>query len=387
MSDTANFQVSSEPHQSQAPAALILEKLAEFLKNNKRLVKLNKAIALHRLLVIFLQSNPAPYVAIPCLDILALCLSTPGVESFQRQFESEGGFALLARTLAPLWNDEIQATVFGMIFGSTGTAASSIACPAAIAAPMAALELLLQAECEASGGTGNDLSRSIGSLRSLTITSKAGDDDDDEDTENENPTDDRLEQLLLKQAEVYRQSSPFRRAITVRRIEAILPTMVDFAAMSVTSAQPERAENQRVAAVRFLTALIELSKAPSTVITQLKAVVEQLRSTLSPQSRSSTLPGSVPRSPAVRPTPLRRGSSNLASSFTNTFSSSPTASPIRRRPSQDAGTFSALTRVRSQSSQKHVSLRRTLSGESILREEQDKNAAWRMIIISTVSLV
>lgn len=246
--------------------------LAQFLTNPKRLVKLNKALALHRLLVIFLQSNPAPYVALPCLDILAMCLSTPGIESFQRQFESEGGFALLARTLAPLWSERVQTTVFGMIFGSTGTAGSSLACIPAMAAPMAALDLLLQAECET--GSSNDLARSIGSLRSLAITQA----DDGENGEihvcqltvdaDDSPDDDRLEMLLLKLAEVYRQSSAFRRAFTVRRIESMLPSMVDFAAMTATSTRPERAESQRVAAVAWLSALVDLSKAPSTVLTQ-----------------------------------------------------------------------------------------------------------------------
>jgi hypothetical protein len=126
---TSLYLVPTEPTPAQYPAALILTMLAGLLTNAKRLTKLNKAVSLHRLLVIFLQSNPAPFVAMPCVDILALCLSTPGLDSFQRNFEAEGGFALLAKTLPPIWNPHIQETVFGMLFGPTGTAGASLACP------------------------------------------------------------------------------------------------------------------------------------------------------------------------------------------------------------------------------------------------------------------
>jgi hypothetical protein len=49
---------------------------AEVAQDATRLIKLNKAIALHRLLVVFISSNPAYYVVIPSLEMLEQCLST-----------------------------------------------------------------------------------------------------------------------------------------------------------------------------------------------------------------------------------------------------------------------------------------------------------------------
>lgn len=162
---------TAEPTAAQLPAALILEMMAELLTSPKRLTKLNKAVSLHRLIVVFLQSNPAPFVAIPCLDILKLCLSTPGLESFQRSFETEGGFALLARTLAPIWQDHIQETVFAIVLGKDGTQGSALACPPAIASLTTALETLLQTANEAADGArSSTLSKSVGSVRSLAAT-------------------------------------------------------------------------------------------------------------------------------------------------------------------------------------------------------------------------
>lgn len=352
--------------------------LAEILTSPKRLVKLNKAISLHRLLVIFLQSNPAPFVAVPCLDILALCLSTPGVDSFQRQFEGEGGFALLAKTLAPIWDAHILETVFTMLLGPTGSAGASLACPPAIASVMAALDVLLQAANGGSAGGDDALARSVSSLSSLSITParKANGDDSDSDsgTEVDNDDDDRLENLLNKLTQVYRQSSPLRRALTARRIETMLPAMVDFVTLSVTSTS-ERAEAQRSAAVSWLQALVDLSKAPATILTQLRLLIEQLKASSSSDSTSTRTPASLSGS-ITRPTPARRSSGNMSASYTG------------RRLSSSASSFSApspIARLRAGGTTPRVPLRRTLTGESILQEEQDKNAAWRMIILSTVS--
>lgn len=270
----AELITTAQPTQSQLPASLILDMMADVLHNQKRLVKLNKSLSLHRLLVVFLQSNPAPFVAYPCLDILAHCLSTPGLESFQRSFESEGGFALLAKVLAPIWNDAVQETIFRMVFGDTGPAGASLACPPAMQSLMTALDALLQAATDtAGGGMGNSMSRSIGSIRSLAMTTPLtavapAPADDDADSDDDAGDDDRLEKLLNKLAAVYRQSSAFRRAVPARRIESMLPSMVDFAAVSASSSQPERVEVQRAAAVNWLIALVDLSKAPSTVIVQ-----------------------------------------------------------------------------------------------------------------------
>jgi hypothetical protein len=139
---------------------------------------------------------------------------------------------------------------------------------------MTALDALLQAATDtAGGGMGNSMSRSIGSIRSLAMTTPRtsvvpAPADDDADSDDDAGDDDRLEKLLNKLAAVYRQSSAFRRAVPARRIESMLPSMVDFAAVSASSSQPERVEAQRAAAVNWLTALVDLSKAPSTVIVQ-----------------------------------------------------------------------------------------------------------------------
>lgn len=163
------LNISTEPPPSQIAAAEVLSMVANLLHNAQRLIKLNKALALHRLLVIFLSSNPAHYVVMPCLDILERCLVTPGLESFQRSFENEGGFALLARTLASVWNAGIQEKVFNILLGpGEGGGGSSLHCAPIISAMMAALEALLQ-----SAGEGEEPgSRPVsGRTRSGTITS------------------------------------------------------------------------------------------------------------------------------------------------------------------------------------------------------------------------
>lgn len=260
-SDTTTTDLAAEPLPQQLPGALILQMLADLLQNTKRLIKLTKALSLHRLLVVFIQSDPAPFVVIPCLDILATGLSTPGLESFQRSFENEGGFALLARALAPLWDAHIQDTIFRMIFGPTGPAGAALVCPAAIASLMTALDSLLQLASGTATAPTSAVSPllSSGPLPPLVLDGSAG--------ESETP-DDRLENLLNQLAEVYRQSSAFRRALTARRIESMIPSLVDFAAMSTSSRNLQQAENQRAAAVNWLNALIDLSKAPPTVLTQ-----------------------------------------------------------------------------------------------------------------------
>jgi hypothetical protein len=276
-----------EPTGPQRAGAMVIQMMAEVLRSPKLLVKLNKALSLNRLLVVFLQSNPAAYVVLPCLDIVASCLSTPGLESFQRSFESEGGFTLLAKTLAPIWSASVQETVFRILFGSVGPAGAALVCPPIIPTILTAVDVLLQ----------------------------------------DPGKDGRLEQLLNKLAEVYRQSSALRRAINARKIETLLPNMVEFAVLSSST-------SQRAAAVNFLTALIDLSKAPPTIITQLKLLVEQLRAPPARQDLTPTSPA-----PSSVHSPLMR--------------SHPGA------------------------------LRRTLTGESLLASEHDKNAAWRQIILSS----
>ncbi|BEI85638.1 hypothetical protein CcaverHIS002_0510390 [Cutaneotrichosporon cavernicola] len=378
---SSTYIVPTEPTSAQYPAALILTMLADVLKNAKRLTKLNKAISLHRLLVIFLQSNPTPFVVVPCTDILALCLSTPSHDSFQRHFEAEGGFVLLAKTLAPIWNAHIQDTVFGMLFGPTGTAGASLACPPVIASVLAALDALLHS---ASGGSGvADMASSVGSISStisgLSITPirQHPDDDSDSDSGTEIDDDGRLESLLTKLAQVYRQSSPLRRALTARRIESMLPAMVDFVTMTVSSSSAA-VESQRAAALQWLQALVDLSKSPATIITQLKLLIEQLKASSSADTAART-PTSVAGS-ISRPAPPRRSSSNLSTSMRSNSSVTSISSPLRRAPSGEGGGPLARLRARNPT---RMPLRRTLTGESILQEERDKNAAWRMIILST----
>lgn len=144
--------------------------IAELSHNGPRLVKLNKSLALHRLLVVFISSNPAYYVIVPSLEILEQCLLTPGLESFQRSFETEGGFALLAKTLPGMWRDDIQGHVFNMLLGKeAGDDDKSVKCPGLVSSVMGALEVLLQvASEEDSGGSGRPAHTRT---RSGTVTS------------------------------------------------------------------------------------------------------------------------------------------------------------------------------------------------------------------------
>lgn len=120
--------------------------IADLSHNGPRLIKLNKSLALHRLLVVFISSNPAYYVIVPSLEILEQCLSTPGLESFQRSFETEGGFALLAKTLPGIWRDDIQGHVFRMMLGGevADDGKGIVKCPGLVSTVMGALEVLLQ---------------------------------------------------------------------------------------------------------------------------------------------------------------------------------------------------------------------------------------------------
>lgn len=158
--------ISEDPPPSQKPAALILAMVAELSQSSSRLIKLHKSLALHRLLVVFISSNPAYYVVIPCLQILESCFVTPGLENFQRSFESEGGFALLARTLDPLWRSDIQALIFGIITGSEDN--KNLLCAPLVPCLFTALDSLLQAAGEGEDGGSRP---SHGRTRSGTVTS------------------------------------------------------------------------------------------------------------------------------------------------------------------------------------------------------------------------
>lgn len=163
--------VSNEPPPYQLPAALILAKLAELCHNPTRLTKLNRSVALHRLLVIFLSSNSSPFVVYPCLDLLQHCFTTPGLETFQRSFESEGGFALLARILPPVWTFEIQVIVMKMVLGDEPE--KRLLSPPMVMCLLAALDWLLQMAGDSEEGGGRPQvartrSGTMSSVRSIT---------------------------------------------------------------------------------------------------------------------------------------------------------------------------------------------------------------------------
>ena len=70
---------------------------------------------------------------------------------------------------------------------------------------------------------------------------------------------------------LYLDSSAFRRAISTKRVESMLPALADFAAVSATSTKPGTRE-KRAAAIDWISALV--SKAKSRLP---NAVVEQVR--------------------------------------------------------------------------------------------------------------
>jgi hypothetical protein len=153
--------------------------ISELSSQPTRLQKLNKSLALHRLLIIFISSNSAFYVIVPCWQSLQNCLVTSGLEAFQRNFESEGGFALLAGTLGSCWRDDVQKLVFEIMLGTKAREdakeGTSLACGQLVSTILAALDWLLQASAE--GGdearpamAGRTRSGTITSIRSIPLT-------------------------------------------------------------------------------------------------------------------------------------------------------------------------------------------------------------------------
>jgi hypothetical protein len=96
------------PNQSQAPAAILLDAVAELCHNEARSNKLQSSLPVHRVLVILLSNNPARYVVLPCLDIIVTMLCSTSGESFRGKFNEEGGFVLLDSVLPNLWSAQIQ---------------------------------------------------------------------------------------------------------------------------------------------------------------------------------------------------------------------------------------------------------------------------------------
>ncbi|WRT68074.1 uncharacterized protein IL334_005049 [Kwoniella shivajii] len=368
---------ASEPPPYQVPAALILSMVDTLCSDKSRLKKLNKSLALHRLLVIFLSSNSSYYVVIPCLELLEKCITTSGADNFQRSFESEGGFALLATTLAPIWRSDIQTMVIRIMLseGESGKLQS----PHMATCLLTALDYLLQqaGDSEEPGFVPSFQGRrkSMTSIRSFSFATLTADDTGDED-------DNRLGLLLIEVASLFRTSSGFRKQINAKKIEALLPNMADFAAVSGGSnGKPEIIKAQREAAVEYLQVLIDLAELPISMVNQMKLIIEQLQtSTTSPKTMSSSFIMSPP-------SPRIGGSSFFGQSLTSRYGSSPISTPgigpgaPRRRPSVDMPGFTKSRPIMD----KRIPLKRVITGESILEGGKDKNAAWKMIIIQTDS--
>ncbi|WWC96475.1 hypothetical protein V866_003343 [Kwoniella sp. B9012] len=374
---------TNEPPPYQVPAALILNMIASLCADKARLKKLNKSVALHRLLVIFISSNASYYVVIPCLEILERCTSATSSSSsdqFQRAFENEGGFALLATTLGPIWRSDIQTMVIRMMLGEDRNT-KSLQSPHMATCVLAALDSMLQQVGESDDAgyipSLQGRRRSVASIRSMSYLSAV----------NDNPTggdDNRLEGLLREMTSIYRSSSGFRKQFTSKKVEALLPNIADFAAVSAGSTgKPEIIRGQREAAAELLTALVESAKLPVTLVNQIKLLIEQL-STQSPSPKATTSSSFI-----MSPTSPRIGgsSSYFGQSFSGRFGSSPVSTPgigggpSRRRPSMDMPGFTKSRSIMEQ----RVPLKRVITGESILEGGKDKNAAWKMIIIQTDS--
>lgn len=378
---------TTEPPASQAPAAQILTMIAELASDAARLVKLTKSLALHRLLIIFISSNSAYYVIVPCLDILEKCLTTPGLESFQRSFETEGGFALLARSLGPVWRDDIQGYIFRSMLGPSDDKKDTLHCQALVSTVLAALEHLLQASSEDDARPTPLRTRSgtITSIRSVALTPIATELKDDIDSGS------RVENLLKELDSNYRSNQAFRRCFTGRKVEQLVPALTDFAAVSASSNRPEKAMQQRLATASWLQAIVGEAKVSNTLQTQLKLILEQLQTApASPKLSSASF--------ALSPNSPRPATSYFGSSLSGRLGTTPPTSPMlgtslgmtgRRRPSTVAAD-AAVTGIgmglrRMSAIDTRIPLKRTVTGESILEGGRDKNAAWKLIIIQTDS--
>lgn len=189
--------------------------------------------------------------------------------------------------------------------------------------------------------------------------------------------------------------------MTGRKVEQMLPALADFAAVSSSSARPEVARRQRLLAAEWLQLIVDQSKISHTLLTQTKLIIEQLRSEPSSPKLSSS-------SFAMSPSSPRPATSYFGSSLTGRLSSTPPASPMlgsslggfgfssisgggsngpipRRRPSTDAGPVGGMLGRSRSIVERRTPLKRVLTGESVLEGGKDKNAAWKLIIIQTVS--
>nr|ODN91829.1 hypothetical protein L203_01081 [Cryptococcus depauperatus CBS 7841] len=370
---TVSSTISGEPPTYQLPAVLILRKISQLCHSSSRLVKLIRSIALHRLLIIFLSSNSSYYVVLPCLNLLEHCFNTSGLEHFQKSFESEGGFALLARILPPIWNSDIQNMSIRILLGNDPM--KKLHSSSMMATLLAALELLLQtagnSEENRRPSTRAAMLGAVTSVKYVTTISSPI------DSKHTWAPHTRLESLLTELDRLYRCYPAARKQINHKKIEAMLPHFADFAAIS-SNIKSDIIKDQREAAACWLSSLLVHGQLPQSTVTQIELLIEQLCTLpISPRNSSSlTISNSSPQS-----------SSHFSQSFSSRLGTSTgVPSSSRRRSSVDAGMIStpAFTRSRSIIERKSP-LKRTITGESILEGGKDKNSAWKMIIIQTVS--
>lgn len=83
--------------------------------------------------------------------------------------------------------------------------------------------------------------------------------------------DTRLEDLFRGATGLYKDSSAFRRAISTKRVESMLPYLADFATVSASSSKPGTRQ-KRTAASNWLSVVLDKSKSrlPNSVIEQVR---------------------------------------------------------------------------------------------------------------------
>lgn len=370
----------STPPSSQLAAAEALQVVRDVIQSPSHLTKLLSLLPLHRVLIILLSNNGSIYVAEPCLDILLICSRSSGGASFERRFDQEGGFALLARVLAQVWNGSIQKKVLDHVLGSDAT---SEKLPGASLFPclIAAIEKLLQAAFtndDEPPPSATPMSRRL-SQASLggSPTRLSGEQRRPSGDDATNP--DQLSQLLKAFSDAFESRQPFRKLLTTKRIEALIPTLAEF--ISVTSS-PQAASSQTSAQREAVQTLVDqfksVEKLSELASTQLEALAEQLRAAPTP---SAPMSASLVRSPSQQSTYSNYMSSSMF------MSASPSrfgvGSPSRpgRRPNSSG--LERRTSNRTRSFFERIPLKRSLTGESILTEGKDKNEKWKQSIIAS----
>jgi hypothetical protein len=162
---------------------------------------------------------------------------------------------------------------------------ATLGCANIVSAVMAAIEHFLQA-----GSSGEEVNRPVSRrTRSGTITASSvlavtplvagallvpfpivelmGPD------EEEVPEDDKqLESLFKQLTATYKANPGFRSAMTARRVETMLPSIADFAAVSSSVEKVYSAKSAREAVTAWLAAMIDKSKLPHQLIQQVGSV-------------------------------------------------------------------------------------------------------------------